>query len=193
MIQISLQRYDASLNTGVAPTDDRGATLRPFGDDGMAFGDIIDVINPLHHIPVLGSFYRRLTGDTIDPAMRIAGGALFGGPIGAAVSALAVAFGEATKADTGDPAVDDPAAGTLVAATGYPGAPRDSAGERAAASSATRSRRGGVTVIAESAAPAPVTRQPRRGGWIVALAYGPPLPSQDDAVAEASPRIRTSV
>ncbi len=57
-----------------------------FGDDGFTFGDIIDVINPLQHIPVISSIYRNITGDTIAPSMQIAGDALFGGPIGAAVS-----------------------------------------------------------------------------------------------------------
>ena len=36
--------------------------------------------------------YRKLTGDSIDPAIRVAGGALFGGPIGAAVAAVSVAI-----------------------------------------------------------------------------------------------------
>lgn len=24
-------------------------TLKPFGDDGLAFGDMLDLVNPLHH------------------------------------------------------------------------------------------------------------------------------------------------
>ncbi len=57
-----------------------------FGEDGFTFGDIIDVINPLQHIPVVSSIYRKITGDIIAPSMQIAGDALFGGPIGAAIS-----------------------------------------------------------------------------------------------------------
>jgi hypothetical protein len=60
--------------------------FKPFGDDGLTFDDFIDVINPLQQLPVIGSIYRWLTGDTISPAARIAGGALFGGPIGLAGS-----------------------------------------------------------------------------------------------------------
>jgi hypothetical protein len=59
-----------------------GIDLKPFGDDGLTFGDILDVINPLQHIPVISTIYRNLTGDELSPAARIAGGALFGGPIG---------------------------------------------------------------------------------------------------------------
>ncbi|NCO03773.1 MAG: hypothetical protein GW903_06245 [Alphaproteobacteria bacterium] len=51
--------------------------------DSYKFDDVIDVINPLHHIPVLGMVYRELSGDTIKPASQIIGGGLFGGPIGA--------------------------------------------------------------------------------------------------------------
>ncbi|ADE14227.1 hypothetical protein Nhal_1055 [Nitrosococcus halophilus Nc 4] len=66
--------------------------FKPFGEDGLTFGDLLDVVNPLHHLPVVGSFYRELSGDTIDPASRLAGSALFGGPIGAAVAAANVAL-----------------------------------------------------------------------------------------------------
>ena len=57
-----------------------------FGEDGFTFGDIIDIVNPLQHIPIISSIYRKISGDTIAPAMQIAGDALFGGPIGAAIS-----------------------------------------------------------------------------------------------------------
>ncbi len=57
-----------------------------FGEDGFTFGDILDIINPLQHIPVVNSIYRKITGDVIAPSMQIAGDALFGGPIGAVVS-----------------------------------------------------------------------------------------------------------
>ena len=59
-----------------------GIDIKPFGDDGLTFGDILDVINPLQHIPIVSTIYRNLTGDELSPAARIAGGALFGGPIG---------------------------------------------------------------------------------------------------------------
>lgn len=48
-------------------------------DDGFDFDDFIDVINPLQHLPVVGSIYRAITGDEIEAPAKIAGGALFGG------------------------------------------------------------------------------------------------------------------
>lgn len=73
-----------------------------FGNDGFTFLDFLDVINPLQHIPFVGTAYRELTGDTIDPGARIAGGTLFGGPIGAAVSVANVAIQYNTGKDMGE-------------------------------------------------------------------------------------------
>ena len=50
------------------------------------FRDIVDLINPLHHIPLVGTLYRKITGDEIAPQLRVAGGALYAGPLGAAVT-----------------------------------------------------------------------------------------------------------
>ncbi len=67
-------------------------TTSIFGEDGFTFGDIIDIVNPLQHIPIISNIYRKITGDTIAPAMEIAGGALFGGPLGAVASLVTTAY-----------------------------------------------------------------------------------------------------
>lgn len=79
-----------------------GKGFQPFGDDGFTFSDLLDVINPLQHIPVVSSLYRNLTGDALGPLPHIAGGALFGGPIGAAASLVNVIISEATGKDMGE-------------------------------------------------------------------------------------------
>jgi len=48
----------------------------------LDFADLLDVINPLQHIPVVGDIYRALTDDQISAPARVAGGAIFGGPVG---------------------------------------------------------------------------------------------------------------
>ncbi len=48
----------------------------------FSFWDLLDVINPLQHIPLVSSIYRRLTGDEISPHARIIGATLYGGPMG---------------------------------------------------------------------------------------------------------------
>ncbi|WP_114086551.1 hypothetical protein [Thalassospira profundimaris] len=72
-----------------------------FGDDGFDFGDIIDVINPLQHIPVVGALYRELTGDQMGNGARIVGGGLFGGVFGLAGAAVDAAVEGFTGEDTG--------------------------------------------------------------------------------------------
>ena len=63
---------------------------------------IIDIINPLQHIPVISTIYRHITGDEISPMARIAGDALYGGPIGAAVAVANVAVESKTGKDIGE-------------------------------------------------------------------------------------------
>jgi hypothetical protein len=59
----------------------------------LTFGDMLDAINPLQQLPVIGSLYRAATGTTIAPAARIVGGVLFGGLAGG-ISAVANALVE---------------------------------------------------------------------------------------------------
>jgi len=60
-----------------------GAAAEEFG-----FGDFVDMVNPLQHIPVVSSLYRGVTGDDIKPIGNIIGGALYGGALGAAGGVL---------------------------------------------------------------------------------------------------------
>ncbi len=75
--------------------------FHPFGTDGFTFSDLIDVVNPLHHIPVVGPIYRKITGDNIDSLPRITGSTLFGGPIGATVAVAETVLEAITGKDTG--------------------------------------------------------------------------------------------
>ncbi len=73
-----------------------------FGADGLTFGDLIDVINPLQHVPVVSTIYRSMTGDTIAPGPRLAGGGLFGGLFGLAGAVVNLAIEQTTGKDVGD-------------------------------------------------------------------------------------------
>ncbi len=76
-----------------------------FGEDGFSFWDLLDIVNPLQHIPVVSTIYRAVTGDKIDPGARIAGGTLFGGPIGMALSLVSAMVEEGTGKDPGEHAL----------------------------------------------------------------------------------------
>jgi hypothetical protein len=66
----------------------------PFG-----FGDLLDMVNPLQHIPLVSNIYRYLTGDTIQPIAQIVGDTIFGGPLGAAGALVNVVVKDATGKD----------------------------------------------------------------------------------------------
>jgi hypothetical protein len=59
-----------------------------FSEGGLTFGDVLDMVNPLQHLPLIGPLYRELTGDTLSPGARLVGGTLFGGPLGLMASAM---------------------------------------------------------------------------------------------------------
>lgn len=78
-----------------------GYEFHGFGTDGPTFFDILDMINPLQHIPVISTIYRELTGDEIDPIPEVIGGGIFGGITGAIGSAINVVVKEITGHDIG--------------------------------------------------------------------------------------------
>jgi hypothetical protein len=93
--------------------------------DDFNFDALIDTINPLQHIPVVSTLYRKITGDEMGAPASIVGGALYGGVFGF-FSALGNEFLKAvTGNDLGDTVLsllqgdDDPAstASTAVASS----------------------------------------------------------------------------
>lgn len=94
---------DAPNATGPGADDAiiTGSIGEEAADDGLAFGDLVDALNPLQHLPGISSLYRGITGDEISAPARIVGGAIFGGPIGAGLSIAESILEEATGSDVG--------------------------------------------------------------------------------------------
>jgi len=97
-----------------------------FGKDGFDFKDVLDIVNPLQHLPVVGTAHRALTGDTLEPGPRLLGGALYGG-VGGFISALVNAvYEDETGKDIGATVLalftDDKAPGPAVATAAVAGA-----------------------------------------------------------------------
>lgn len=89
--------HDPTLGVGIdAPRDSGGATG---ADEEGFFSTLLDIINPLQHIPLVSSLYREITGDQISPTARIVGGGLFGGPIGLASASANAIFEQASGDD----------------------------------------------------------------------------------------------
>jgi hypothetical protein len=91
-----------------APPPDFATTLAYAQEEAVAetgageefgFGDLIDMVNPLQHIPIVNVLYRDLTGDRIGPAARVIGGTLYGGPIGGGAALVNIAVEYETGRD----------------------------------------------------------------------------------------------
>lgn len=100
---------NALVNGGNGAVDDRTVAQSGhapedgqfFGPDGMTFSDLLDVLNPLQHIPVIGEIYRAASGDEISAGARMAGGILYGGPLGFLGALANSIVAEATGKDIG--------------------------------------------------------------------------------------------
>ena len=68
----------------------------------MGFGDFVDIINPLQHLPIIATIYRNRTGDTLGFASRVIGGALWGRIGGFVTGAINGVVDWITGKDIGD-------------------------------------------------------------------------------------------
>lgn len=92
----------------------------------MTFRQFLQGLNPLHHLPGVGTIYRAVTGAEIHPVMRVLGGAAFG-PIGMITAAVGAAFDatrpmerlSATWAGRPDPHMPAPGSAAARAAAAY--------------------------------------------------------------------------
>jgi hypothetical protein len=87
-------------------TSPAGASAPQSGNTGgewdFSFHNLLSIINPLQHLPVIGTLYRAITGDTIGTPEKIAGDTLYGGLWGAVASIADTAFEALTGKDVGD-------------------------------------------------------------------------------------------
>jgi len=68
----------------------------------VSFDDVLDVVNPLQHFPIVGTVYRALTHDQIKTPEKVAGDTLYGGVMGLASSLADVGFEKLTGHNFGD-------------------------------------------------------------------------------------------
>ena len=76
-----------SVTSMAAKTADTGVKE----EEGF-FDHLLDVINPLQHLPIIGTIYRAITGDKMGSIEKIAGDTLYGGMWGAITAIADVAF-----------------------------------------------------------------------------------------------------
>ncbi|MGV8997644.1 MAG: hypothetical protein ACOH12_11910 [Parvibaculaceae bacterium] len=115
--------------------------------DSFTFADLVDTLNPLQHIPLVSTAYRELTGDPISPQARMAGGALYGGPIGFVASMIDSAVDMVSGNDIG---------GHLFAGLFGPDKPADPVTTQPVQTAAAITTATQVASPAKAAAPVPV-------------------------------------
>ncbi len=98
--------FNKSLNKAMSYAPQQTQPTSTSKQEAFQFGDVIDVINPLQHIPVVGVVYRNLTGDELHPLSNIIGGALYGGPVGAVTGTMNAVSKIRTGKDFGEHAID---------------------------------------------------------------------------------------
>jgi hypothetical protein len=112
----------------------------------LTFDDVIDIVNPLQHLPVISTVYRAVTGDEIKPAMRILGDIGYGGPSGFVSACAQVLFEAIAGKDVGSQVIamltgsDGDKAGSQLAArpdASSSAAPNGAAGQAYAAAGGT--------------------------------------------------------
>lgn len=140
---------------------------------GFGFRDLLDIINPLQHIPVIGSVYRYLTGDRPGEAAQMAGDALYGGPIGVAFGLIGAATEDAKGHDLGERGLialfgpeHGSAAATAVAAAAPP-SPAPATGAQPGAKPAPAKLAANISSLGPARPPMPIS---------LAAASRPPMP-----------------
>lgn len=81
-----------------AARDTLDAASTQASDGDISFGDILESVNPLQHIPVVSLVYRAVSGNEIGLAPRLIGATILGGPIGLIVAGVTAMLEEATGA-----------------------------------------------------------------------------------------------
>ena len=130
-----------------------GVSGTPRASEGMTFREVLAGLNPLQHIPVVGTIYRAITGDSIPEATHRIGSfavsGLMGGPIGMVTNLAFLAFEKLTGIDPdkvgqeilasvgiGSPVYSAPAPEGVLEASGQPLAPASGVQAEPAAPSA---------------------------------------------------------
>jgi len=76
-----------------------------FGPDGkFGWDDVLDLINPLQHIPLVNMVYRHFTGDQMNGSAELLGGIAFG-PLGTLSAIADIAVKSVTGKDIGENAI----------------------------------------------------------------------------------------
>lgn len=94
--------YSSHINITAPTAAGAQASAQTSGLPDVSFSDLLDIVNPLQHLPVISTLYRAITGDKIGTPEKIAGDTLYGGLYGFVASLADSAFQAITGKSVGD-------------------------------------------------------------------------------------------
>jgi hypothetical protein len=102
-VMSDLVAQTSSSPAGVSP---QSIEVAAPAEHHFSFHELLSELNPLQYVPVVGTIYRAVTGDTIPESAREVGSLVFsgltGGPIGIATNVATLALERATGIDLED-------------------------------------------------------------------------------------------
>jgi hypothetical protein len=92
----------AGSDASAKPSGKSNGGLKLWDGGSFDFHDILDVINPLQHLPIVNAIYRSETKDEIGAVPRVLGSILYGGgPIGAVIGVASALVNIVVEHETG--------------------------------------------------------------------------------------------
>lgn len=97
----SLQHVNNTPLVNTASSNATASETESFwGKDGFTFGDVVDMFNPLQHLPFVAKYYREQTDDGACEGSRLIGGVLFGALFGGAAGVISSIANSAVRHET---------------------------------------------------------------------------------------------
>jgi hypothetical protein len=155
-------------------------------EGGFSFDDLIDIVNPLQHIPIVSTIYRAITGDQIKTFPKLAGDALYGGVEGLVGSMADTIFQKVTGKSVGDTVL------AWVEEQFAPSSPDTGVASNAGASEVATAAPAPLGA-ANDTAPAPIVVSPAVFSPAVASAAAAPAPATPAVALNAIPQAPVAV
>jgi len=101
----TIEETETPASPKAVPPPEKKSGIKWWSKENFSFKDILDMLNPLQHLPVISTLYRAWTGEGIGGVARIIGGAIYGragGFVSMATSVVNAAIGAITGKDIGE-------------------------------------------------------------------------------------------
>lgn len=115
----------ADTASRVVQTDSSEQSQFQASDEGLSFDEVLNSLNPLHHVPIVSTIYQAVSGEKIGIGPRMIAATILGGPVGLIIAGIAAFIEEMSGGTIAEHAValfegttgdGEPAPGDAIAA-----------------------------------------------------------------------------